>query len=564
MALIPYGVTAGLGYKHDFQRDIANLHSEEALDMQHQAAAEQRVKNLTEGIEFGTATTPFLQEKLNQEQSGYFTEAAKVRAQNPDLLYNTDKYIEYKSLINKAKNSPLLIESTRMKNEYEKLNEAIKAGDLTPEEQQMELMHYSEAAKSAKEGGTGTTTYDGYTKQPYSFVNPINKFDVDKYVSEAATKMDIGLRTEDLGNGLRGVFSESDPVTLYKTAQALATNPKVKKSWDKRWDEIGDKQRAILYNDDKNQFYASEVERNRKKEPAVFNTGGGGGGMGYDEWLKREKKKRELAAAAAAGQNVFVNHLDNFAKQAIAGQTAEYEDDGNGNQVLKNVKAGVTPINPKGALVAMGIESVNGAGEPYYTGTVRIRTTALPNNVDNQLFNGKQVQVSGYTGTVDDNIYGYGGKAFAKGTMRVPITDFTTVTGITGFYDDATRAGSNLWNIVKGDQNNPDKITGITINKRGKKYGYEAGMFDTNGDGVLEPCVVVETARESNTSDPGVGKSYNDKANLSAKTNFPTTPANQSAPSFRYSSTAEVDGISVEVFSNDQQTWFDANGNKLN
>ena len=511
MALIPYGITAGLGYKHDFQRDIANLHSEEALDMQHQAAAEQRVKNLTEGIEFGTATTPFLQEKLNQEQSGYFTEAAKVRAQNPDLLYNTDKYIEYKSLINKAKNSPLLIESTRMKNEYEKLNEAIKAGDLTPEEQQMELMRYSEAAKSAKEGGTGTTTYDGYTKQPYSFVNPINKFDVDKYVSEAATKMDIGLRTEDLGNGLRGVFSESDPVTLYKTSQALATNPKVKKAWDKRWNEIGKTQQAILYQSDENQFYASEVERNRKKEPAVFNTGSGGySGMTYEQKIAFEREKARIAAQNKT--TPFVNHLNVAAKAAITKQ----------QYVAGDLKAGVMPINPKGALVAMGIQTTNAAGEPYYTGKLKVRVTSSDTQLDTQVFQGKEVDVSGYTGTVDPNIYGYGDKSYAKGTMRVPIDDFTSVTGMTGFYSDAARAGSNLWNPVYGDQNDTKKITGITISERGKKYGYEAGMFDTNGDGTLEPCVVVTTAREV-IADDGTGKLYNDKSDLSPKTAFPNT-----------------------------------------
>ena len=228
---MPRGLTAGAAYKHDFQRDIQQLYQRENYAAQVRQEKERKTMYYAELLKQGHAESPYNTKRLDAFYDGLNKKIADFAIENPNFETDVTKMQAFMNLSDQYLNNDILREDMQVKQEFEKLRDAVSKGDITKSE------YEEEAARYASYINQEPDTLE--KADPYVFIKP-NRVSMGEILEDGIGTIKPGLMTA-IKNGQIIEMSDIDPDAFIDTADRLYSDEDYRKTIDKAYAEAGHK-----------------------------------------------------------------------------------------------------------------------------------------------------------------------------------------------------------------------------------------------------------------------------------------------------------------------------------
>ncbi len=517
MPLLEFGTATGLAYRHDWKSDISNLYKEEEMVQKSRLIAEERIKRLTDDIEFGKGTTDFYRGKLNEYNTKTLADMAKMAHENPDLTYNLEKWTKYQALKKSLKENEWTIKSDFAQKQYEAMS---KYGLETDDAMYDDTPGgYQEQVKSWEYFNKNGYVMNGDQKADFVFMNPGSDMNMNKYVNDILATGQRNLTQRNMGNGLLEVTGRLTEGAAQEKYSELVGNKKVMNWYAKKFENLqkADPEGSKKYGGSLDMYVREQVENWEIQETkAVDSPGYGAINSAYarGQFSNRDAIPWEPFKAAVIADK---------AKNALSNVALELNDASNPDF---NITASSTDGNQNGIRSLLGVRDDDELGRPQINSTVELlldnfgptspagkRKTvvlgATSASLDSKVNYYRQYKLGAsdadmeevrklgrlkgyYTGLGKDpslqadyleqynkvykDIYYTGGKAFIK------LDDFQAKTGFDNEADPENKFFTVTWEL---GQDNKQDIGGIpksvVTNPKALSRGWKAFIDDVNG-----------------------------------------------------------------------------------
>lgn len=533
MALLEFGTVAGLAYQHDFNADISNLYKQEAALNNAKSLAAERVKRMTDGIEFGKGSTPWFTREINKFSNGIIDEIGKMDAENPDIMYNEEKWLKRKALVNQLKTNELTVRSDAAQKQYDALS---KYG-LETEGAIYDKRYTDQVEQWKKFSEQGHVELPDGSKSDFVFINPKDTIDFDKKISEIANGLNVSLRTEGIGNGMIGIYGDYSPELIANGVATLMSDSAFASKAEEKYNELDPHLRSMLY-DNVNDFVYKQIESNRSTKPIGMYTPG----YGYQNKADIDLAKQIALLNAKNNLNKQgYNQLKDLATETKAktnyGNTSSPGESAQINEenLQRMVGADRTSNNNKYILSGDYLVGQHGQG-PLISGRT-IKSLGYEASVNKTMKHYPKLKTndlslvqklhSSKPGTPEyDKMYKdvYEDVYYLDGTMEIPYDQFEQVMGVKAY--DPNTPQVNLFTPTFIDGTNV--ISSIKTELSGTKRGYRAAMVDIGG-GKMKPMIIVPFIKPVDTQTDAANNAYAVGLGIDAKLVYNSNAQQQNA-----------------------------------
>lgn len=209
MALLDFGTTSGLAYRHNYQQDIANLQRNEMLNERARAQAENKAAQIAEELKFGSADNEYDRNKLREFTTTKMNEIGGFMNSNPDYRFNPEKFMYYKQMANSLQDNEWVKRSMYHNAQLKEFQDYVsKHPDIMTDEElektKSAILNYQKTGDVLGEEGQG---------RQFTFIPPQPHIDLAKHMAEQVKNM----RKSGLDNS-----SNPDYYLNYSTDQDIA------------------------------------------------------------------------------------------------------------------------------------------------------------------------------------------------------------------------------------------------------------------------------------------------------------------------------------------------------
>lgn len=284
--MINFGIYQGLNVDIPYQDAMEQKMRLMGMERQARADAENKAKLLYDDMEFGKATSDYGQQELNKFYSERVKEIGKFVTENPDLTVNPAKMMMLKNMKRQLLDNPILLKEMRFGKERDALQEFIKKNPGVENEPEIQQM----LAQVNSYNLTGRVDQANPDSE-FVFLNPDMKVDLPKSIMDAFKGVQMSGLEPINGTKKDGYFQFSDDNDLYRAAQTLLSDPKVKRLIAKQYEALSDEEKQ-KYNGDLAK-YAMELGRPyAPQKKFVPPTDGGTAGSGSGTASEKDESLR--------------------------------------------------------------------------------------------------------------------------------------------------------------------------------------------------------------------------------------------------------------------------------
>ena len=279
--LLDFGTSQGLAYRHNYQQDIANLHTEEQLDNQAQRQKAQQIKEDADSYHFGTATNEFYKKGLTDFTNQKMNEIGSFVNQNPDHQYNLEKTLMLKQHKDQLVNNEWVANDQHLNSQIKNYQDWIdkNPGVMTDEERAKVGSQIMNEKQYGDIGGLGQN------KGKFMFVPPAPQFDQNKMWEEIGKNVAKDNIT-DAGSGMLQITAKDENVN--NAANGALLTPAYRRQIQLQFNNEPDtvKKKYDVYGPDGLYHYSADQIRTRIQPEFIKNEA-------YLEALRHQHKLSE-------------------------------------------------------------------------------------------------------------------------------------------------------------------------------------------------------------------------------------------------------------------------------
>jgi hypothetical protein len=153
------GVTKGASFVNDWNKDIDRLYQREEYAANVRYQKEQKTRFFAEQIKRGHGSNPRVESELNDYYKGLNSELANFVTENPNFETDVNAMQKFLDISDRYINNGILQQDVQVKQEFDKLRQAVSEGKITETKYHEEMARYNEYIDPIRKG------------DPYVFTN---------------------------------------------------------------------------------------------------------------------------------------------------------------------------------------------------------------------------------------------------------------------------------------------------------------------------------------------------------------------------------------------------------
>lgn len=230
MALLEFGTSSGLAYRHNFNADMNRLLQEEQMINKARESSEAKAIKYGDEMKFATGFTPYYQKMIDGVANENIKAIGKLLHENGNNPAASPMvWSEYKRLANAIGNNEWTVKSDLAKLEYGKaIDFYAKEPDMQNDPSYNKFMNeWAEFKETGKITKVNPITGETYQQDDFVFVNPISTVDLNKIaetsMANAPATQGSASKTVAGHNLLSASVSDAE---MMRIARADLGNPK--------------------------------------------------------------------------------------------------------------------------------------------------------------------------------------------------------------------------------------------------------------------------------------------------------------------------------------------------
>lgn len=389
MALLSFGATAGLAYRHNWDAEIQRQLMNEQADRQAQMDAQNKAMILGDKLKMAHASNTWDNKALKEFSENRIKEIGRFAAENPNFQNDAGLWAQFNSMSDELTNNDIVYRSLRIQQNYESLVGYMQQNPGAENDPaiQQQLTEYDNYVKYG--------SVDGITEngKEFMFRNPDEQFNPLAATAEAFSKLAPQERYAKRGEGvgIGATVTEVPEAAQYSTAVGLLNGPD---GWryNNAWNNMSEADKSYYQNDPVKwvmgmgkAYTARGVQAGTIFRPDSGGRGGSGtgaGGGGFSPYLNDFGRLQP-------GSSVYAPHVGTLlpiqdGKMSVNNPLRVKTIDANGQENWRVIN-GYT-----GTIVdsqATGNVSVDPSGQPIAEVTVKVPITEELRTGDDPLIN---------------------------------------------------------------------------------------------------------------------------------------------------------------------------------
>lgn len=366
MAFLDFGIYQGAAVKVPYESMMQQNIQMKAMERQYKVDAENKAKLLADDMDFGSATTEFNSQRLNDFYTGKMKEIGNFVASNPDLFTSPEKLIQLKAMKRDLKDNPIIAEDMNFQTNYKN---AVDWMAKNPHDQDdPSIIRQLEEIENYRK--YGTTDINSKERKQYTFINPDTEFDLPTYTKGIFS----GIETHGQVDNGDGTYSvEATEEEKYQAAQFLLSNKRAARVYKNQWESLPPEIKKEVYKDDINMYVKKTGEpfvKPRKTEayPVAKGGSGKGSGQGTEGLPYQAIWDQQIVAAQKAGAQGQLVALSPDVVNEVYINKANGTMDLNGSMLISNTgkDSELTNLTAKQrSILASGLPAIPKGGMAY-------------------------------------------------------------------------------------------------------------------------------------------------------------------------------------------------------
>lgn len=235
------GTAKGLSFVNDWDKDIDRIYQREEYAARLRQENERKAAFYGEQLKRGHGSNPRTEAELDEYYMGLNKELADFVTENPDYERDVDGMRKFLDISAKYLNNPILQRDQQVKQEFDRLRDAVGRGEITKAKYEEEMAKYNEYIDPEKKG------------DPYVFTN----FKLPSFSDLLKEANDQLQPSKDLETKLDPVshtfysLKQTDPQAIYNTARGIMANEESRLVVEKEYKELiaADPKAATIFPD---------------------------------------------------------------------------------------------------------------------------------------------------------------------------------------------------------------------------------------------------------------------------------------------------------------------------
>lgn len=244
MALLSFGATAGLAYRHNWEAEMQRQAFNEQADRQAKLDAENKAMMLGDKLQFAHASNTWDNKLLKEFSENRIKEIGKFATENPNFMNDAGLWAQFNQMSDELTNNDIVSRSLRVQQNYDSLVGYLQQnpGAENDPAVQQQLTEYDNYIKF---GSVDGVTQNG---KEFMFRNPDEQFDPLARTAEAFSQLAAVEDYDTSGVGVGATKTEVPKEAQYSTAVGLWNGPD---GWryQNAWKSMSDTDKSYYQND---------------------------------------------------------------------------------------------------------------------------------------------------------------------------------------------------------------------------------------------------------------------------------------------------------------------------